>query len=127
MKFFSIAKDGGPESYVTGFFLVEIKSLFSIVILKFNKGTREVFHSHAFNAITLWLNAEVTEEYPDGNWKFWNSWQWKRTPRNLFHRVRATKDSYAISFRGPWQSTWQEIIPQQNKVITLTHGRKEIA
>jgi hypothetical protein len=27
MKFFSLAKDGGAESHVTGFFFVEIKKL----------------------------------------------------------------------------------------------------
>jgi hypothetical protein len=51
MKFLSKCKDGGPESPVTAYVLVEIKSLFSVMLLHFS-GTREAFHSHAFNALT---------------------------------------------------------------------------
>ena len=41
MKILNIAKDGGPESNVTGYWLVESKRFFSIVLLKFDKGSRE--------------------------------------------------------------------------------------
>lgn len=126
MKFFTIAKDGGPESHVTGFFLVEIKSLFSVVLLKFAKGTREAFHSHAFNAWTLWLDADAREEFPNGGEKYWDNWQWKFTPKSLMHRVHAVANSYAISFRGPWDKTWQEYLPKEDRTVTLTHGRKVV-
>ncbi len=127
MKFLSFAKDGGPESHVTGFFLIEIKSLFSIVILQFKEGTREAFHSHAFNALTFWLSAAAYEEFPKAKAKYWKGGQWKFTPRNLMHRVRAIVDSYAISFRGPWKETWNEYLPEQDKTVVLTHGRKVVA
>lgn len=125
MKLLSVAKDGGPESNVTGFFLVEIKSLFSIVFLKFAKGRRESFHSHAFNALTLYFDACVYEEFPDGGYKYWSDgWQFKTTPRGLMHRIYAFVDSYALSFRGPWKKTWQEYNPQTKQTITLMNGRK---
>ena len=126
MKFFSIGKDGGPESNVTGFFLVEIKSLFSVVFLKFAKGTRESFHSHAFNALTLWLNGQVCEEYPDGKGRPWFPGDLKFTPRHLMHRVRAYVDSYAVSIRGPWDPTWQEFNSTTQETTTLGQGRVEI-
>lgn len=125
MRFFEVAKDGGPDSHVTGFFLIEIKSLFSVVILKFAKGTREAFHSHAFNALTLWLSpAYVCEEFPYADFRFWHDFTWKYTPRDLMHRVRALVDSYAISFRGPWKKTWQEYLTNTGNTVTLTNGRK---
>ena len=42
MKFFGFGSDGGENSGVTGFWLFEIKSLFSIAILKFAKGTKKI-------------------------------------------------------------------------------------
>ena len=126
MKFFSISKDGGPESHVTGFFVVEIKSLFSIVVLKFTKGTRENFHSHAFNALTLWLSGEVCEEYPDGKGRPWHPGDWKFTPKKMMHRVRALVNSYAISFRGPWDPTWEEYNAKTQEFTVLTHGRNVV-
>jgi len=127
MKLFSYAKDGGNNSNVDGFWLIEIKSLFSIVILKFNRGSREAFHSHAFNALTWWLKGRVTEHHLTEKSKEWHpSFLPKFTPRNCFHKVFANEDTYAISFRGPWQDKWQEYHPKEKKFITLTHGRKVV-
>lgn len=53
MKILSKSYDGGPDSGVDGYWLIEIKSWFSIVLLHFNPGTREAFHNHAFNALTV--------------------------------------------------------------------------
>lgn len=53
MKILSWEKDGGPDSKVHGFYLIEIKSLFSIVFLKFEGKSREAFHDHAFNAVFM--------------------------------------------------------------------------
>lgn len=127
MKFLSYGKDGGQASTVSGFWLVEIKSLFSIVLLRFERGSRESFHSHAFNAVTWWLSGEVEEFYRDGGSKIWApSFIPKLTKRACFHKVFANKTSYALSFRGPWVSKWKEYSPSMNREITLTHGRKEI-
>jgi hypothetical protein len=125
MKFFKKMRDGGPESPVIGYFLVEIKSLFSIVLLHFG-GTREAFHSHAFNAVTLWLRGAVVEHVAGSIWcercKRWSAGQVKYTPRNLMHRILPVTDAWAISFRGPWAKTWQEY--RAGEYVTLTHGRK---
>lgn len=124
MKFLSKSPDGGKNSGVTGYFLVEIKLLFSIVLLKFNKGTREAYHNHAFNAITLWLKGSVREHMLDGRTLEWKGGNVKYTPRETFHKVEALTDTWALCFRGPWIDKWNEY--RKNKQVTLTHGRNEI-
>jgi hypothetical protein len=124
MKFFSYGTDGGEKSGVTGFWLCEIKSLFSIVILHFSEGTRENYHSHAFNAYTWFLWGAVEEQHKGGEAIRWGPSIWpKWTPRECFHRVKALTDTWAISFRGPWNNTWQEYNPHTHQSIKLSHGR----
>lgn len=126
MKFFQKSSDGGKDSGVTGYFLVEIKPLFSIVLLRFSKGTREAHHSHAFNAWTFWLKGKILEHDVDESKpsKFFGAGQYKYTPREKFHKVEALETSWALSFRGPWADTWQEY--KAGKLVTMTHGRKVI-
>lgn len=62
MRFLHYGRDGGSESKVFGFWLFEIKSLLSVVLLRFDSPSREVFHSHAFSALTWWLTGEVRGE-----------------------------------------------------------------
>lgn len=125
MKVLHYGKDGGKFSTVTGFWFIEIKWLFSIVLLRFEKGSREAFHSHAFNALTWWITGEVKEFHKTGEIKTWRpSFKPKLTLRSCFHKVYAEKTSWAFSVRGPWNNTWNEYLPAENKIITLTHGRK---
>lgn len=117
--------DGGQESGVTGYFLIEWKSLFSIGILHFKKGSREAFHSHAFNALTFWLKGKVTEVKPDNaQQNFSSGLRPKFTPRSNVHKVVAHEDTYALTFRGPWLDYWFEL--KNNEQVFLTHGRKRI-
>ena len=123
MRILSKSKDGGPDSPVDGFFLIELKSLFSVVLLRFNEGGREAFHTHAFNALTWFIAGDMTEEDIDGSFrKYQRSLIPKFTPRNKNHRVWANRNSWAISIRGPWASTWTEDDTEYHTV--LTHGRK---
>jgi hypothetical protein len=133
MKLFSKAADGGENSGVTGYFLVEIKPLFSIVLLRFNKGTREAFHEHAFNAWTLWLKGRVREHQLYATDRFilltptvseFAAGQLKYTPRSNMHKIEALETTWALSVRGPWGDRWREL--RGGRVVTLTHGRKEI-
>lgn len=116
--------DGGENSGVTGYLLIEWKKVFSIGLLHFKKGSREAYHSHAFNALTWWLKGSVIEIHLSGeNKKFKPSLRPKYTKRNCFHRVVADRDTWALTFRGPWEDTWNEFRPAEGHV-TLTHGRK---
>lgn len=129
MKLFSKAADGGKNSGVTGYFLIEWKQAFSVVLLRFNKGTREAYHEHAFSAWTLWLKGRVREHIlridlgVDQTREF-SAGQLKRTPRNCFHKIEALETSWALSVRGPWLDRWREF--RSGRFVTLTHGRKEV-
>lgn len=127
MKFFSYGTDGGKDSGVTGFWLFEIKSLFSVALLHFKKGTRENYHSHAFNAYSWFVKGKVEEQHLGKPSMTWTPSLWpKHTPRSSFHRVNALEDTYALTFRGPWSDTWYEYDPENKDYIELTNGRKII-
>lgn len=128
MKLFRKSYDGGADSGVTGYWLIESKSLFSIVLLRFAPGSREAFHSHAFNALTWWLKGRV-EEFFIGSAhraKVWvPSWRPKWTPKKCFHKIIAgEKGAWALSIRGPWDATWSE--SKNGQTYTLGHGRVRI-
>jgi hypothetical protein len=128
MKLFSKAKDGGPKSPVDAYFFIECKSLFSVALLKFNKGAREQYHNHAFDALTWFLKGSMTEETYDGMFKpYKRSLVPKYTKKTNMHRVVANEDSWCITLRGPWQATWQEADAGTDTKTTFTHGRAVIA
>lgn len=130
MRFFEKVKDGGPESPVTAYVLIEIKPLFSIMLLRFpSYEMRENFHSHAFSALTFWIKGEVVEEQLGMDPRTYIAPAFKLTPWWNMHRIKAITNAWAISFRGPWRDTWQEYRannPPDSRFVTLTHGRKEI-
>lgn len=126
MKFFTKAKDGGPESPVDAYFLFEIKSLLTVAILKFNKGSREAFHTHAFHALTWFIKGDLVEEDINGEFHIYERGILpKVTRRSKNHRVIALADSWCFTIRGPWSKTWTE--DTDEKTTVLTHGRKVVS
>ena len=114
MKFLTVCKDGGPESTVTA---IEIKSLFSIMFLKFEGRSRDVFHTHAFNCISWLLKGRLTEWFMDYVfYDYYPSWRPIRTYRHTRHKVDSDGTSWVFTIRGPWLDGNQ----------TLTHGRKVV-
>lgn len=132
MKLFSYGKDGGPESTVTGFWLIESKSLFSIALLRFSNGSRSSYHSHAFNSLSWLLKGHLIELHH--NWFPRNRFSKKNfyspslkpinTYRSTFHKVYSEGTSWVFTIRGPWSKTWQEYNPVTNTYTTLTNKRK---
>lgn len=132
MKLFYTGKDGGPDSTVWGFWLIEWKRWFSIAVLCFEDGSREAYHQHAFNSIS-WLLSGTLEErvlldmrhttllrgYTPSLWPIW-------TPRACYHKVTSFGRSWVLTFRGPWRDRWQEYLPLEDRERTLTHGRIEL-
>src|SRR5690606_13757696 len=109
MKFFRKAKDGGPKSTGTGYWLCEIKSLFCIVLLKFEDGSRDEYHDHAFNSWNWILGGgEVDEEFIDPSLNQTLRCRLKPyfTGRTRMHRVRSRGTTWVFSIRGPWAKTW---------------------
>lgn len=139
MRLFFKRADGGENSGVTGYFLIEWKRFFSIGLLRFDTGSRENYHSHAFNALTWWLKGAVTEDRfptPDEiknsgvvdhiKKEYRPSLIPKYTPRTNTHKIIAHKPTWALTFRGPWFDTWTECNTSRHEMTVLTHGRKEI-
>jgi len=124
MLFFKKVKDGGPKSPVDAYFLCEIKGLFSIALLKFNRGGREEYHTHAFNAWTWFLKGHMYEQDVLGfYYTYKQGWLPKKTPKEKCHRVHALKDSWCLTIRGPWEKYWYEVNNSKRRVTILTHKR----
>ncbi len=127
MKILTVRKDGGGLSRVWGFFLIEVKSLFTIALLLFKDGSREAYHSHAFNAVSWCIKGMLLEHNLDGSiTRYTPSWRPIYTPRKRFHKVVSYGNTYVITFRGPWVDTWKEYLPDLKKFVKLTHGRKVV-
>ena len=128
MKFLKVMKDGGQESTVVGYWLVEIKSLFSVCLLCFHGKSREAFHNHAFNCVSWVVRGGLTEQFLDGRVRYHPaSWKPFVTTREDFHMVSSDGDSWVLTFRGPWVRFWNEYLPSSGETITLTDGRKRVA
>lgn len=132
MKLFAKRKDGGPLSRVTGYWLLEAKSLLSIVLLRFDDGSREAYHSHAFNSWNWVLRGQVEEHHlatrnPDHAEvnTYRPSIRPVKTTRDTFHKVVSRGRTWVLSIRGPWTDRWQEWIPGRG-FVTLTRGRREL-
>jgi hypothetical protein len=128
MKFLQKAKDGGQESTVTGYWLIELKSLFSIVLLRFSSGSRDAYHSHAFDSANWVLSGCLIEKVlrfvPNSSIIYWPSLRPVITRRARYHKVISQGTTWVLSLRGPWTSTWREF--SHGKETLLTDGRKVI-
>jgi len=129
MKLFKRMKDGGSESTVTGYWLIEIKSMFSIVLLRFDNNSREAYHTHAFNCLNWLLKGRLFESFCS-NYKPPNFYKPSIVPfvvrREDFHKVDSVGVSWLLSIRGPWSKYWQEYLPLEERYRKLTSGRVEI-
>jgi hypothetical protein len=124
-SFLKLRKDGGPESRVDGFFIIEIKRWFSVVLLHFLSGSRDAYHSHAFDAVSWVLRGQLIENELSGTTNTYRpSFRPVVTRRATFHKVVSVGDTYVLSFRGPWVRFWREYDPGKKLFTTLTHGRK---
>ena len=123
---FHSGKDGGPESKVDGFWLFRHKKLFTIAFLRFGAGSREAFHSHAFDAISWLLTGGLREVFYSGfEREHRPSLKPILTTREDTHQVFGAKESnWVLTFRGPWRDTWNEVVNDEK--ITLTHNRVRV-
>ena len=133
MRFFEKHPDGGKDSPVMGYWLLEIKWLFSIVLLKFNPGFRENYHTHAFTALTWFLRGYVNEHRLDEkkvlHYKQWSPSIWpKITLKNNMHKVSTAGEqpAWALPIRGPWDNTWTEYNAKENKIVVLGGGGRRL-
>lgn len=124
MKILSVSKDGGPFSRVWAYWLVEAKRLLSVALLRFEDGSRDAYHTHAFNSISWVLTGALREEHKDGHTNFYlPDWRPVVTTRDTNHKVTSIGRSWVLTVRGPWVDAWEET--DANGVTRLTHGRKK--
>lgn len=133
VKVFETTKDGGAESTVWAHWLFEIKGLCSVVLLRFEDGSREAYHEHAFNCVSWVLRGRLVEfvlpsdiTCPDTVNVYPASLRPVVTLRSTFHKVVSDGRAWVLSFRGPWAKTWREYVPGENRFARLTHGRREV-
>ncbi len=128
MKILWNDKDGGPESNVWCWGL-ESKRLGSVMLLRFGLGSREAYHTHAFNAVSWLLSGGLFEAMREGmgHNTYWPSIRPIRTLRSTHHRVFGLhSENWVLSFRGPWVDKWREYLPKTDESVVLTHGRKVV-
>lgn len=119
-------KDGGQESYVYGWFILAIKRLFSIVLLRFEPGSREAYHSHAFNCVSWVLCGNLVEHHLNGTIEHHRpSIRPFMTYRDTFHKVVSVGRTYVLTLRGPWAPTWCEYVPGVG-TLRLAWGRRVV-
>lgn len=125
MLFLQLKKDGGPDSKVWGWWLIEWKRLFTVALMHFLDGSREAYHSHAFNAISWVIRGKLTENIIDGTVNVYTpSFKPIYTPRTAFHKVVSEGNTWVFTLRGPWVKVWFEYIPGKEQLLALTNGRK---
>lgn len=127
MRLLFKSKDGGKESSVTGYWLIESKSLFSILLLKFEGKSREAYHTHAFHAFSWVLKGRLTEYFKDGSPAkvYKGSFKPFITTKDNFHMVSSDGTSWALTFRGPWDKVWLEHT-EKDGTYKLTNGRVKV-
>jgi hypothetical protein len=124
MRFFHVGKDGGSRSTVTGYWLIELKKLVSIALLRFDNGSRDEYHSHAFDCISWVLKGCLKEHHLEGLKKIHlPNWIPIITRRTTFHRVVSEGTTWVLTIRGPWDKTWREYDPNTYRYTTLKNGR----
>lgn len=127
-------KDGGPDSNVRCWGL-EIKGLCSILVLHFAPGSREAFHSHAFNAVSWLIAGDLCEDVQEfltlpntghnAHHLYSRHWRPVITRRATFHKVSGgAYGAWVLTLRGRWHKTWVD--GQPGEADTLTHGRKKL-
>lgn len=131
VKMFSYGKDGGPDSTVWGFWLIEWKRLFSVAVLCFENGSREAYHSHAFNSVSWVLKGRLQEDVLlDSGFGYWRVYRPRLRPvftyREDMHKVTSVGRTWVLTFRGPWAKTWREWLPKTKEFVTLTNGRQVV-
>lgn len=125
MKICEWGKDGGPDSVVDAFYIIEAKSLFTVAVLRFGHGSRDAYHSHAFDCWNWLIKGSITEIFeptnPEPSRKIFRGLAPWKVYIETMHKVWSDGTSWVFTIRGPWVKTWEEI--KGDERYTLGHGR----
>ena len=105
--------------------MCEFKRVFSVVLLRFDNGSREAYHDHAFDCFSWVLRGELNEQFLAGPRRVHRaSVKPFVTRRRDFHKVSSNGTTWVLSFRGPWLKRWHERTP--GGFVELTSGREVV-
>lgn len=103
------------EQAVTELTILEWKRFFSIKLFDFHPttGKQDRFHTHAFNALSILLSGDYTEEVV----KYGTAvHQLKRSrkrflyiPANEYHRITKSNGCRTLLITGPWGNAFREL------------------
>lgn len=128
MKFLWNSHDGGKESNVK-MWGVESKDHGSVLLLRFGRGSRDAYHTHAFNSVSWLITGGLEEEVlaDDLPQVYFPSLTPIKTYRATFHKVSGLYSSnWVLTFRGPWGRYWKEYRVAVKRLVQLTYGRQEV-
>lgn len=102
------------EQSVTELTILEWKRLFSIKLFNFHKtdGKQDRFHTHAFNAVSILLSGDYTEEVIHGIAIKKAERSRKRflfIPKGVYHRITKSKGCRTLLITGPWGDEFKEL------------------
>ena len=102
------------EQAVSELTVLEWKKLFSIKLFHFHKteGKQDRFHTHAFNAVSILLKGDYTEEVLEGNTVIPLKRSRKRflfIPANQYHRITKSDGCRTLLITGPWGPEFKEL------------------
>ena len=106
-----------------------------MALLCFENGSREAYHSHAFNSISWVLKGRLEEDVIEqdsvrmlwyGTLRYDPSLKPIFTSTNRMHKVTSVGRTWVLTFRGPWARTWKEFLPKSGEFVTLSNGRKVV-
>lgn len=122
-------RDGGPDSHVRAFGF-EWKAIGSVLALRFAPGSRDAYHSHAFDAWSWvagpgWLREVVVSRGLAFRYRAYHPGALVHTPRECTHRVISKGVTWVLTVRGPCVDQWIDH-PIGAPPRTLTHGRREV-
>ena len=94
--------------------ILEWKRFFSVKLFHFHKteGKQDRFHTHAFNAWSILLHGDYTEELIDGDIIYPELRSRKRIlfiPKNQFHRITKSSGCRTLLITGPWGDSFKEL------------------
>jgi hypothetical protein len=130
LSFFKFNKFEFGEQKVTQFVVFECKYLFSIIIFYFHKssGYQDRFHTHAFNALSIKLFGNYTEQILLDETS--GSFSLKRRnsilqffPRDSYHKLGLSNGCSTILISGPWKKSWKEKV-DGDEIVTYSWNRK---
>lgn len=102
------------EQSVTELTILEWKRFFSIKLFNFHKtdGKQDRFHTHAFNAVSILISGDYTEEVVQGSAIVKAKRSRSRflyIPKGVYHRITKSEGCLTLLITGPWGDEFKEL------------------